>query len=64
MGTISVLKTTTVESGSPELNCPNAGCQPVNLLAFLQAENLRLRIEVSALQRDTTALREASQSGN
>jgi hypothetical protein len=59
MGTISVLKTTTVDSSLPELNYGKAGCQPVSLLAFLEAENLRLRIQVAELQRDTTALQEA-----
>jgi hypothetical protein len=56
MGTISVLKTATVESSLPELNYGKAGCQPVSLLAFLQAENLRLKTQLAELQRDTTAL--------
>jgi hypothetical protein len=59
MGTISVLKTTTVDSNLLELNYRKAGCQLVSLLAFLQAENLRLRTQVAELQRDTTALQEA-----
>jgi chromosome segregation ATPase len=59
MGTIAVLRTATVESSLPELNYRKAGCQPVNLLAFLQAENLKLRTQVAELQRDTTALQEA-----
>jgi hypothetical protein len=59
MGTISVLKTTAVDSSLPELNYGKAGCEPVSLLAFLQAENLRLRTRVAELQRDTAALQEA-----
>jgi hypothetical protein len=57
MGTIAVLKTATVESSLPELDY-RRGCQPVSLLAFLQAENFRLRNQVAELQRDTTALQE------
>ena len=58
MGTISVLKTTAAESSSlAELGYGKAGCQPVNLLAFLQAENLRLRFQAAELRRDTAALR-------
>jgi hypothetical protein len=60
MGTISVLKTTTVESGLQESNYGKAGCQPISLLVFLQAENLRLRIQVAELQQDTTKLKKAS----
>jgi hypothetical protein len=71
MGKISVLKTATLESSlhvsslqdsslqEPDLG--QAGCPPVSLLAFLQAENHRLRTRVAELQQDTTALREALQ---
>lgn len=33
-------------------------CQPISLLSFLQAENIRLRQAVLALSLDTMALRE------
>jgi hypothetical protein len=59
MGTISVLKAATVESRVPEMTYGKAGCQPVKLLAFLQAENLRLQSQVAELRRDTSALRDA-----
>lgn len=64
MGTISVLKTGTAERRLAELNYGKAGCQPVSLLTFLQAENVRLRTQVAELQRDTTALREAWRNKN
>jgi hypothetical protein len=69
MGKISVLKTATLESSlqepDPDMALVHAGLghaggrPPVSLLAFLQEENLRLRIRVAELQEDTTALREA-----
>lgn len=61
MGTISVLNAATTEPDSVELNGAKPGCKPVSLLAFLQAENLRLQNQVVKLQRDTAALREALQ---
>lgn len=61
MGTISVLKTANVEPGMPEQNHGRTGASAVSLLAFLQAENVRLKKTVAQLKRDTTALREALQ---
>jgi hypothetical protein len=60
MGTISVLQTVTVDSSLPESSNGKDGCQPVSLLAFLQAENRRLQTQVAELQRDTTALQDVS----
>jgi hypothetical protein len=59
MGTISVLKTANSESGPPERTRGRSGSGPVSLLAFLQAENLRLRNAVAQLERDTRSLQEA-----
>ncbi len=61
MGTICVLKTSNTESGSPECGRGRSGSGPVSLLAFLQAENLKLRNAVAQLERDTMALRDALQ---
>jgi hypothetical protein len=57
MGTISVLKTANLESNLQGLDRGTKECPPVSLLAFLQAENLKLRMKVAELQRDTSALR-------
>jgi hypothetical protein len=35
------------------------GCQPISLLSFLEAENMRLRQAVVELSLDASALREA-----
>ncbi len=59
MGTICVLKTANSESGSPECRHKRSGSGPVSLLAFLQAENLKLRNAAAQLERDTMSLREA-----
>jgi hypothetical protein len=61
MGTISVLKTAKVEPGMSAQDYGRSGASPVSLLAFLQAENVRLRKAVTQLRRDTTALRESLQ---
>jgi hypothetical protein len=61
MGTISVLKTVNLESSPQSHDRGTRECAPVSLLAFLQAENLKLRMKVAELQRDTTALRDALQ---
>jgi hypothetical protein len=58
MGKVSVLKTAGLEPSLQGLDLSQAGCPTVSLLAFLQAENLRLRTMVAELERDTTALRE------
>jgi hypothetical protein len=57
MGKISVLKTATLDPALQEPDLGHAGCPPVSLLAFLEAENLRLRARVAELRRDTIALR-------
>jgi hypothetical protein len=59
MGTISVLKTTNAGTRLAERDRADEGAHPVSLLAFLQAENLKLQTVVAELERDTTALREA-----
>ena len=61
MGTVSVLNTVNMASGLPQRDLSKVGRPPVSLLAFLQAENLRLKTRVAELQHDTTALREALQ---
>jgi hypothetical protein len=62
MGTISVLKTASLESSLRNPDCGGARERPpVSLLAFLQAENLKLQTRVAELQRDTMALRETLQ---
>jgi hypothetical protein len=58
MGKISVLNTASLEASLQGRDLGRAGCPPVSLLAFLQAENVRLRTRVAELQKDTTALRE------
>lgn len=59
MGKISVLKTTGLESSLQQMEPGKSDCPPVSLLAFLQAENLRLRTRVAELRECTTALRDA-----
>jgi hypothetical protein len=61
MGTISVLRTANVEPGMPEQDHGRSGAHTVSLLAFLQAENLKLQKAVAQLKRDTAALRQALQ---
>jgi hypothetical protein len=59
MSTISLLKTVTGEAVMTELPLERSRAQSaISLLAFLQAENLKLRNAVAQLKRDTTALRE------
>lgn len=61
MGTVLVLNTVNMASGLLQPDLGKAGRPPVSLLAFLQAENLRLKTRVAELQHDTTTLREALQ---
>jgi hypothetical protein len=61
MGKISLLKTAALESSLQESDIEE-GSPPVSLLAFLQAENLRLRTRIAELQLHTTTLREALES--
>jgi hypothetical protein len=58
MGTICVLKPTNAGTRLAEQDREGAGARPVSLLAFLQAENLKLQTAIAELERDTTALRE------
>jgi hypothetical protein len=53
-----MLNAANLESSLLGLDLGGARCPPVSLLAFLQAENVRLRTRVAELQEDTTALRE------
>jgi hypothetical protein len=59
MGTICVLKTAYVAREPERDRGRRCGARPVSLLAFLQAENIRLENAVAQLRRDTTALRQA-----
>jgi hypothetical protein len=61
MGTVSILNTVNLASRLQQADLGKVGRPPVSLLAFLQAENLRLKTRVAELQHDTTALREALQ---
>jgi hypothetical protein len=62
MSSISVLKVPNVKSRLQEQSHGSAACRPINLLAFLKAENLRLQNMVAQLERDTIALRAALQN--
>jgi hypothetical protein len=61
MSTVSTLNKVDVASGLQQADPGKAGRPPVSMLAFLQAENLRLKTRVAELQHDTTVLREALQ---
>jgi hypothetical protein len=61
MSSICVLTIPNVKSRTREQPHGRSGCRPINLLAFLQSENHRLRNMVAELERDTMALREALQ---
>ncbi len=63
MSAVSVLKIKNVESRQEKKSHGKSSCQPISLLAFLKAENCRLRDIVAQLERDTMALREALQRG-
>jgi hypothetical protein len=62
MGKICILKIPNAERDLPEQSRRKPESHPVGLLAFLQAENLRLHNVVAQLKRDTAASREATQS--
>ena len=57
----NVLKIKNVESRRQKQRHRNPDCQPISLLAFLQAENCKLRHTVAQLEQHTLALREALQ---
>jgi hypothetical protein len=57
MSAISASKTKNVESRPQEQNQGKSSSQPVNVLAFLQAENCKLRKTAAQLALDTMALR-------
>jgi len=59
MSLICVLRTPNVKSRLQEESHGRPGRRPINLLAFLQAENLRLQKMAAQLERETMALREA-----
>jgi hypothetical protein len=63
MSSISVLKIKNVESRQQKQNHGKSNGQPISLLAFLRAENSKLRNTVAQLERDTMALRESLQKG-
>ncbi len=64
MSGICVLKTANIESSLHDQSHGRTGCSPISLLAFLQAENRKLKNTVAQLQRDTMTLREASQDAS
>jgi len=57
----NVLKIKNVESRRQKQSRRNPDCQPISLLAFLRAENCKLRDTVAQLEQHTLALREALQ---
>jgi hypothetical protein len=64
MNPVSVLRTRTVDSKAPDRKSHGQGsvegkCQPISLLSFLEAENIRLRQAVVELSLHTLALRKA-----
>jgi hypothetical protein len=62
MSPVSVLRTRAVDSNASDREThkqDEPGCQPIDLLSFLEAENMRLRQAVAELSLDTMALREA-----
>ena len=61
MSAISVSESKNVESRPEEQNQGTSSSQPISLLAFLQAENGKLRKTAAQLALDTMALREALQ---
>jgi len=61
MSAISRLKIENVESRQQQRNYGKSTSQPISLLAFLQAENCKLRNIIAELEQDTIALREALQ---
>jgi hypothetical protein len=61
MSAISVLRIKNVETRLQKQNYGKSSSQPISLLAFLEAENCKLRNTVAQLQLDTMVLREALQ---
>jgi hypothetical protein len=62
MNPVIVLKKRTVDAKTSDQKShrqDGAECQPISLLSFLEAENIRLRQAFLELSRDTLALREA-----
>jgi hypothetical protein len=62
MGNICILKIPNAERDTPHQSRGKLGSHPVGLLAFLQAENLRLHNMLAQLERDAAASREAARS--
>jgi IS1 family transposase len=63
MSPISVLKIKNVESRQQKQDHGKSSGQPISLLAFLRAENCKLRDTIAQLERDTMVLRESLQKG-
>ncbi len=64
MSAVTVLKTKTVDSKAPDRKFHargdiDTGCQTIDLVSFLKAENIRLRQAVLLLSLQTRALRDA-----
>jgi hypothetical protein len=62
--TVGLLKTRPAAPNSPDReshrgNEAEPGSQPISLLSFLEAENIRLRCSILELSLDASALREA-----
>jgi hypothetical protein len=57
MSSICVLRIPNVKPRLRDQSHERPGSEPISLLAFLNAENLRLQNMVAQLKRDTTALR-------
>jgi hypothetical protein len=62
MSSICVLRTPNVKPRLQKQNHGRSDSHPISLLAFLQAENRRLRSIVDQLEQDTMALRDALES--
>jgi hypothetical protein len=62
MGSISVLRIPNDKIRLEDDSRGNSNNRPISLLAFLEAENRRLRSMVDQLEQDTMALRDALQS--
>jgi hypothetical protein len=59
MSLICVLRSPNVKSRLQQQGHERSDSRPISLLAFLQAENHRLRNMLAQLEQDTMALREA-----
>jgi hypothetical protein len=62
MTSICVLGTPNLKSRLQKQNHGRSDSHPISLLAYLQAENRRLRNMVAQLEQDTMTLRDALES--